>query len=656
MHKLANQANYRSQIPPINNYSDFNEEDALMINEDENNEFSNENGQINGSLCLKNPISLEQFYTNIDNLMNTKLLIDDILNNNECEKDVRFMNCLPNLDSLCFGHIKNIIKLDALRQIDSIDHTKFELSTKLNDNFTFVKGESCFIGFTVPNSKFNSESEKLYNNLKIDISDPFKKLINFEIKEKINEDIRIMKIYFKPSNTGIYEMTMTYKKKNITNSPFHFAVLPYKLYENNVNNEMSNIDANNMDTVTPKPNITTKLSNSSSFSIGRGRLLRINEQNRIPAVNHNKNYDNRSSSALALIDLVGPAQKRKSPANNFNDNDQEMETFDTPITDLSKKFNSFSCENTSSNNLNIAQNNNKANLTSPSLNIISNHLRKHVKGLISLNEIPPLKAMFLVKFEKCNFPIGVRPTKCRNFLIVCDSGANSIKLFNNATGKLVHEIRDKLDLYTLRRPSAVLVNNENNQEIFVKDDKEILVFDLSDDIKFVRKFGFKILTKPYGLAFDSQGNLVLVNADLKNAQILTFNKENGELINARLYEPISDFARSNSLITTFNNVNTRHKSLSDNLFQLEKTKIRFLCSNQNFVYASDLGRSIVYKTNLDGEMQLAFGHFGKKKGEICEPSGIFVDDDGHAILVGDSKNDRLQVTFYFTFINFTIVI
>ena len=56
-----------------------------------------------------------------------------------------------------------------------------------------------------------------------------------------------------------------------------------------------------------------------------------------------------------------------------------------------------------------------------------------------------------------------------------------------------------------------------------------------------------------------------------------------------------------------------------------------------------MGRSIVYKTNLNGEIELAFGHFGKRIGEFVEPSGIHVESDGNAILIGDSKNDRLQV-------------
>lgn len=68
-----------------------------------------------------------------------------------------------------------------------------------------------------------------------------------------------------------------------------------------------------------------------------------------------------------------------------------------------------------------------------------------------------------------------------------------------------------------------------------------------------------------------------------------------------------------------------------------------MCISEDHLYVSDLGRSIVYKTSLQGDMELAFGHFGKAKGQMNEPSGIHVDGDGKAILVADSKNNRLQV-------------
>ena len=265
--------------------------------------------------------------------------------------------------------------------------------------------------------------------------------------------------------------------------------------------------------------------------------------------------------------------------------------------------------------------------------------------------IPPVKAKFERKFVDCSFPIGVRCDNTRNWLIVCDSSSNSIKIFDNKTADLIHQITSDAPQYkgkiNLKRPSAVLINNDDGlSEIYVKDDKEIFVFDLKNNFEFVRKFGLKILKRPYGLAYDSNKNLVLIDADLRQPIIYTFNKYTGKIINSKPYEPVmKGFADSNLLTQRFAVITPHSKKniLNTNVAPFEKTKIRFICCNQDFLYASDLGRSIVYKTNLNGEIEMAFGNYGRNRGEFVEPSGIHVENDGSAILVGDSKNDRLQV-------------
>lgn len=106
----------------------------------------------------------------------------------------------------------------------------------------------------------------------------------------------------------------------------------------------------------------------------------------------------------------------------------------------------------------------------------------------------------------------------------------------------------------MNRPSAVLINNENSSEIFVKDDKEILVFNIEKNCQFVRKFGFKILRRPYGLAYNDSGNLVLVDADLRNPSVYVFDKNTGEVISSYPYQPaLGNQAQSNILINKFSN-------------------------------------------------------------------------------------------------------
>lgn len=135
-----------------------------------------------------------------------------------------------------------------------------------------------------------------------------------------------------------------------------------------------------------------------------------------------------------------------------------------------------------------------------------------------------------------------------------------------------------------------------------------------------------------GLGLTDEENIVCVDADLRNKPLIyTFDKQ-GNVLNTKPYQPVQKEFSSN----------LQYPNLSKKIEPFDKTKIRFIHCAQNCLYASDLGRSIVYKTTLDGEILFAFGYHGKHKGEFNEPSGVYVDKNG-VILVGDSKNDRLQV-------------
>jgi hypothetical protein len=136
------------------------------------------------------------------------------------------------------------------------------------------------------------------------------------------------------------------------------------------------------------------------------------------------------------------------------------------------------------------------------------------------------------------------------------------------------------------------------------------------------------------LTVDESSNLIVVDANLLNPLIYVFSKT-GEVLSAETYQPVIKNLASNMAFP----------NLAKTLNPFDRTKIRFTYCKNNYLYASDLGRSIVYKTTLAGEILCAFGKFGKHKGEFNEPSGLYVDKNG-AILVGDSKNDRLQVPFF----------
>ena len=55
------------------------------------------------------------------------------------------------------------------------------------------------------------------------------------------------------------------------------------------------------------------------------------------------------------------------------------------------------------------------------------------------------------------------------------------------------------------------------------------------------------------------------------------------------------------------------------------------------------GKSVVYKTDFDGNMLGAFGQYGRALGQFNEPSGITSEGDG-VLLIADSRNNRIQVS------------
>jgi hypothetical protein len=146
------------------------------------------------------------------------------------------------------------------------------------------------------------------------------------------------------------------------------------------------------------------------------------------------------------------------------------------------------------------------------------------------------------------------------------------------------------------------------------------------------------LHHPYGLAFDSSYNLIVVDADMKSPKIFTFNRKTGRVLNEKHYDPISNKHSNSEMIE-------RKFNLQETI-PFSSSKIRFVCCKNDHLYASDLGRSLIFKTDLNGETELVFGKHGKSIGELNEPSGIHIENDCQSILVGDSKNDRLSVRNY----------
>lgn len=462
----------------------------------------------------------------------------------------------------------------------------------------------------------------------------------------------------KRNKTGIFKLVIKYKSTKILNSPVYFVVLPAKTpalttttpseqfdlsdaYAKLKNLHINYSETNSTTSEKPRSKLASLVSDSnpdtfektfsSTISVGRGRLLKQKD----------KAKQQQTIQSVQIPQLSNPfnvmSQKRKSPSYSTDLNNNQV--VDIPIDDDSLVLKESSSKLQRANEMDTDQFESvEPNSLDRSVCILSNHLAKHTRinnNRLIEEHMPSLKAQFVQKFsDGLQFPIGVRACVKRNYLIVCNSSAHDVKIFHRTNAQLIHTIKTYETLFTFLRPSALLINGN---ELFVKDDKEILVFDLDNSFQFLRKFGFKILQRPYGLAFNTADNLVVVDAYMKDPKMHIFNKSTGELIRSSPYEPvIAQHARSPVLNQSFYN----NKA---DLPPLEKTKIRFIDSSRDYVYAADLGRSIIFKTNFDGTIVKAFGTFGKRMSQFCEPSGIHVDYDGKALLIGDSKNNRIQV-------------
>ncbi len=648
----------RDSNQPSKVQDDFYEDDALMINESmneftETDEMMDKEVSVNKSVKTKILEELNQ----INRLLNQSQSIDDVLNDLCDPSRFNFSTCSNELDSICLGHFgsNKQAKQEKLHNLFVLDHTKFEMMTNLSQELSFKINEDCIIKFNCVQTKQND----LYNHLTIDLFDPRMQSIEYEMKERNETEKKFIRLVFKPQTVGIYRLSIKYKKTHISQSPFHFVVLPRQHHHQptqlvaeikteSVESFQMNLNAqyeSQRKTLTEKPDVTlpdsrgslrdeTNSTSSNTQGVGRGRLLRQREEQ----VNSQLSKAHTTKQTL-----------------ESNHQPKQISTFLEEMMDADETSNQYATKSktdirsipsllasmrtiTSTHQLSISTQQLSLNGESKK-NLISEHLKMIAnKGgkVLASNNLPKLKAKLELKLPNCCFPIGLRTCSKRNYILICDSGSNTVKIFDRTSGKLLRELKDT-DQYKFRRPSAILVYES---ELFVKDDKEILVFDIDKNCAYLRRFGTLELSKPYGLAFDSNMNIVLVDADLKKPTIFIFDRRTGDVINKKPFEPIINTCADPVILRE---QFSREKTLNENIVPFEKTKIRFIYYNKGSLYASDLGRSIVYKTNLNGEIELAFGGYGKKKGELNEPSGIYVDEEGSAVLVGDSKNDRLQI-------------
>lgn len=642
----------------VNSIDEFFEDNTLMINEsiDEEADFSNNKNHT----YVK---QMKKVFHEIETLINLDRKIDLIVSDDNRylinEDVINLEKCMPDFDDKCFGHIKkkNIPRLIRPEVYELINHADFEL-TEIKEN-EFEKSKKCSITIMCPNTlNSNSEREHLHHITKFSMVNAKNKNIELTVREKTTDKRRYLRIYFIPETTGIHKLDIKVNNLQSTISPIEFVV-----YDPNVPSIANNVlEVIKMEPNEPRINNENAQSNNLQLAgnnsigrnmsvVGRGRLL--------------KNAETRKSFSSFV---KNPSQKRKSPSfDKFTDLNNNLISQPSDITEITSKLkkvvvdesgntihnysapSSYNHSVSSLMELNVqvpTQGSKSRNVDYSEHDcIISNHINNN-KGLVTLlNEhktLPNLKAKFVCKYKDVQFPIGVTVCEKHQVVYICDTSNNAVKVFDNATTMLLREIKgDKNSQFHFKRPSALLLN-KTGEELYVKDDKEVLVFDVGKNYKFLRKFGAEILRRPFGLAFDSNYNIVLIDANMRKPLIYVFDRITGQVISTRSYEPgVLSCSNSEQLKSRFSG--DKSMPLGMRLVPFDKTKLRFICINNDNLYASDLGRSIIYKTNLQGETMLAFGYHGTEKGHINEPSGIVVDHDGKSILVGDSRNNRIQI-------------
>ena len=155
---------YQIYNPDINNNeetADFNEDDALMINESMNDLDSSQlitSPKIPHDMKESYKTQMKNIFNNLENLIRDDKIIDDIIDDDLRTiinfDQVKLVNCAPDFDGLCFGHIeKTSMQQWENSPYDQLDHTKFHIEEKdVKNNFSFETDKGCHITFSCPNT------------------------------------------------------------------------------------------------------------------------------------------------------------------------------------------------------------------------------------------------------------------------------------------------------------------------------------------------------------------------------------------------------------------------------------------------------------------------------------------------------------------------
>jgi hypothetical protein len=299
-----------------------------------------------------------------------------------------------------------------------------------------------------------------------------------------------------------------YDNSFIKNCPFYFTVSKEPLVPQ-IKSELS--EPNEIQLNHSNSNSLSKLNNSNekmnmmatqTITAGRGRIIRQICNNRQEIGKHSEPLNGTSVCGLAQRSSgniqTTQSQKRKSPL--------ACERNDVEMRDISTKLKRVVVDETNNTYFQFPNGDYESivrqSIVQSNVYSLDKHLRKH--SSIKFGDIPSLKCKFISKYANgLSFPIGVAIFMPYNWAFVADSGNHCVKIFNSINGELIRALGTGSgnNAVHFKRPSAIYVNSYD-AELYVKDDKEIQVFDLNNDFKLTRKIGTKKLVRPYGKNFD----------------------------------------------------------------------------------------------------------------------------------------------------------
>jgi sugar lactone lactonase YvrE len=194
-------------------------------------------------------------------------------------------------------------------------------------------------------------------------------------------------------------------------------------------------------------------------------------------------------------------------------------------------------------------------------------------------------------------------------IYVCDT--NRTVMVFDLDNKTFGPLAGAQGLGKLPQPLNISIDAEANKYVSDPVRSQVVVFDKND--LYVTAFGVAEGWKPVdAVPFEDR----LYVADMKNKEIVVFDRKTGDLINK--------FGQTGE---------------GPELLSLP-TNITF--DRHGYLYVSDAGRFQILKYDRDGHLQGAFGQLGRSSTNFARPRGIAVDRDDRIYAV-DAAFDNVQI-------------